>query len=257
MICFKQEITLRTSFAIGGVTDMKTIGIMGGMGPMATVDLMRKIILATPARTDQEHIPMLVDNNSQIPDRTRAIKGLGASPAPEMVKTAKRLMMGGADFIIIACNTAHYFLPEILPQITIPVLSIIDVTTASAQAKGYKSVGLLATSGTVSTGLYQKTLEAYGLNCIAPAEEKQQLIDDMIYAGVKANNMAYDTTAVRALLAQMQAEGAEAFILGCTEVPVAVAMYGLEGNFIDSTDELAKAAVKFAKQTESDDILIA
>lgn len=236
---------------------MKTIGIMGGMGPMATVDLMRKIIMATPAACDQEHIPMLVDNNSQIPDRTRAIKGMGASPAPEMVKTAKRLMMGGADFIIIACNTAHYFLPEILPQISIPVLSIIDVAVASIQEKGYKNVGLLATSGTVSTGLYQESLAANGIHCFAPAPELQHLVDDMIYDGVKANNADYDTSAVRELLTDMQQQGAEAFILGCTEVPVAVSMYGLQGNFIDSTDELAKAAVKFAKEEITDDVLIA
>lgn len=236
---------------------MKTIGIMGGMGPMATVDLMKKIILATPASKDQEHIPMLVDNNSQIPDRTKAIMGQGASPAPEMVKTAKRLMMAGADFIIIACNTAHYFLPEILPQISIPVLSIIDVTTNSALEKGFKSVGLLATTGTVSTGLYQKKLEASGIQCITPPTDKQHLIDDMIYQGVKANNENYDTRAVKELLAEMQNAGAEAFILGCTEVPVAVSMYKLQGEFIDATDELAKAAVKFAKEEEANDTLIA
>ncbi len=236
---------------------MKTIGIMGGMGPMATVDLMKKIILATPASKDQDHIPMLVDNNSQIPDRTKAIMGQGASPAPEMVKTAKRLMMAGADFIIIACNTAHYFLPEILPQISIPVLSIIDVTTNSALEKGVKSVGLLATTGTVSTGLYQKKLEASGIQCITPPADKQHLIDDMIYQGVKANNENYDTHAVEELLAEMQNAGAEAFILGCTEVPVAVSMYKLQGEFIDATDELAKAAIKFAKEEEANDTLIA
>ena len=236
---------------------MKTIGIMGGMGPMATVDLMKKIILATPASKDQEHIPMLVDNNSQIPDRTKAIMGQGASPAPEMVKTAKRLMMAGADFIIIACNTAHYFLPEILPQISIPVLSIIDVTTNSALEKGFKSVGLLATTGTVSTGLYQKKLEARGIQCITPPTDKQHLIDDMIYQGVKANNENYDTRAVKELLAEMQNAGAEAFILGCTEVPVAVSMYKLQGEFIDATDELAKAAIMFAKEEEANDTLIA
>ena len=236
---------------------MKTIGIMGGMGPMATVDLMKKIILATPASKDQEHIPMLVDNNSQIRDRTKAIMGQGASPAPEMVKTAKRLMMAGADFIIIACNTAHYFLPEILPQISIPVLSIIDVTTNSALEKGFKSVGLLATTGTVSTGLYQKKLEASGIQCITPSADKQHLIDDMIYQGVKANNENYDTRAVKKLLAEMQNAGAEAFILGCTEVPVAVSMYKLQGEFIDATDELAKAAIKFAKEEEANTTLIA
>ena len=236
---------------------MKTIGIMGGMGPMATVDLMKKIILATPARNDQEHIPMLVDNNSQVPDRTRSIMGLGASPAPEMLKSAKRLMMAGADFLIIACNTAHYFLPEILPHITIPVLSIIDATTDRVLEKGYKSVGLLATNGTVRTGLYQKALKAHGIKCLTPATDKQHLIDDMIYDGVTANDMAYDTSSVRALLARMREDGAEAFILGCTEVPIAVTMFGLDGNFIDATDELARVAIKFAKTETFNDTMIA
>ena len=226
---------------------MKTIGIMGGMGPMATVDLMKKIILATPAKTDQEHIPIVVDNAPQIPDRTKAILGQGESPVSAMVKSARRLETAGADFIIIACNTAHYFLPEVAPQIKIPVLSIVETAANEIQKRGYKKVGLLATSGTIRTGLYQKALNAKGIECLAPGAEKQHLIDDLIYDGVKASNMAYDTDPVRQLLDSMQQEGAEGFILGCTEVPVAVEMYNLKGTFIDSTEELAKAAVKMAK----------
>ena len=225
---------------------MKTIGIMGGMGPMATVDLMKKIILATPAKTDQEHIPMLVDNAPQIPDRTKAILGQGESPVPAMVRSARRLEAGGADFIIIACNTAHYFLPEVAPQVKIPILSIVETAIAEVIRRGYKKVGLLATSGTIRTGLYQKSLEAKEIMCITPSADRQHWIDDMIYDGVKANNLHYDTVPVEALLDDMRQAGAEAFILGCTEVPVAVAMYNLQGTFIDSTDELAKAAIKYA-----------
>ena len=219
---------------------------MGGMGPMATVDLMKKIILATPAKTDQEHIPMLVDNAPQIPDRTKAILGQGESPVPAMVRSARRLEAGGADFIIIACNTAHYFLPEVVPQVKIPVLSIVETAIAEVIRRGYRKVGLLATIGTISTGLYQKSMEAKAISCITPPPDKQHLLDDMIYDGVKANDTSYDTAPVRQLLIDMQQTGAEAFILGCTEVPVAVAMYNLQGTFIDSTDELAKAAVKLA-----------
>lgn len=227
---------------------MKRIGIMGGMGPMATVDLMRKIILATPAKTDQEHIPMLVDNAPQIPDRTKAILGQGETPVPAMIKSAQRLEAGGADFIIIACNTAHCFLTEVAPQVKIPIVSIVETAVSEIQRRGYQKVGLLATSGTIRTGLYQKALEAKGVVCMTPPAESQHLIDDMIYDGVKANNTAYDTVPVRELLDTMQQDGAEAFILGCTEVPVAVAMYKLAGIFIDSTEELAKAAVKLAKE---------
>jgi len=227
---------------------MKTIGIMGGMGPMATVDLMKKIILATEAGCDQEHIPMLVYNNPQIPDRTAAIMGKGPSPASAMLETARKLEQGGADFIIIACNTAHYFLPEILPQLSIPVISIMEATVAGARRRGVNTVGLLATSGTVSTGLYQKELEKQGLRYILPEEERQHIVDDMIYEGVKAGRKDYDTTQARQLMADMINLGAEGFILGCTEVPLAVAMYGLQGNFIDSTQELAMAAIRMAQQ---------
>lgn len=227
---------------------MKTIGIMGGMGPMATVDLMKKIIMATDAKTDQEHIPMIVDNAPQIPDRTKAILGQGESPVPAMIRSAQRLESAGADFIIIACNTAHYFLPEVTAKVRIPVLSIVEVTSAEAIRRGYKTIGLLATSGTIRTQLYQKAVAAKGLKCITPAADKQHLVDDMIYDGVKATNLHYDTAPVRELLADMKKQGAEAFILGCTEVPVAVAMYKLEGIFIDSTEELAKAAIKFAQE---------
>jgi len=226
---------------------MKTIGILGGMGPMATVDLMKKIILSTEAVCDQEHIPMLVDNNPQIPDRTAAILGKGPSPAAEMLKSCQRLESGGVDFIIIACNTAHYFLPEIMPKLTVPVISIMEATVAEAGRQGLSRVGLLATSGTVRTKLYQQELEKQGIACIMPEPERQHLIDDIIYEGVKAGRQDYDTTPVRQLIADMQKAGAEAFILGCTEVPLAVAMYGLKGRFIDSTQELAKAAVKRAQ----------
>ena len=227
---------------------MKTIGIMGGMGPMATVDLMKKIILATEAGCDQEHIPMLVYNNPQIPDRTAAIMGKGPSPASAMLETARKLEQGGADFIIIACNTAHYFLPEILPQLSIPVISIMEATVTGAKRRGLNTVGLLATSGTVSTGLYQKELEKQGLRYILPEEERQHIVDDMIYEGVKAGRKDYDTAQARQLMADMIKLGAEGFILGCTEVPLAVAMYGLQGNFIDSTQELAMAAIRMAQQ---------
>ena len=226
---------------------MKRIGIIGGMGPMASVDLMKKIILATDAATDQEHIPMLLDNNTQVPDRTKAILGLGPSPVPEMLASAKRLEAGGADFIIMACNTAHYFLPEILPKLNIPVVSIITTTVDSVKKRGFKKIGLLCTSGTARTGLYQKALEENGMECISPVGEEQKLVDAMIYDGVKANNLNYDIKPVENLLAKMQSQGAEAFILGCTEVPLAVEMYHLKGVFIDATDELALAAVKLAK----------
>ena len=140
----------------------KTIGIIGGMGPMATVDLMKKVILATDAREDQEHIPILVDNNTNIPDRTAAILGEGEDPLPELLKSADRLTAGGADFLIMGCNTAHYFLPLMMPNLRIPVINMIEETAAFCAREGYKRVGLLASAGTCKSGIYQRALERAG-----------------------------------------------------------------------------------------------
>ena len=114
---------------------MKTIGIIGGMGPMATVDLMQKIILATDAREDQEHIHLLIDNNTDIPDRTAAILGQGTSPVPELLKSADRLTAQGADFLIMGCNTAHFFLPLMMPFLKIPFISMIEATAEFCSKK--------------------------------------------------------------------------------------------------------------------------
>lgn len=219
---------------------------MGGMGPMATIDLMRKIILATKASVDQEHVPVLVDSTPQIPDRTQAIIGKGKSPVPAMIDSAKRLEKGGSEFILIACNTAHYFLSEIQKEISIPIISIIDVAVNAIENRGVKMVGIIATDGTIRTKLYQKKLIEHGIKCLVPPKRKQMLIDDMIYNGVKANNFEYDSKPVKELLADMQAQGAGAFVLGCTEMPLAVSMYDIKGDFIDPTEELAQTAVKLA-----------
>ena len=225
---------------------MKTIGIIGGMGPMATVDLMQKIIQATDAHEDQEHIHILVDNNTDIPDRTAAILGRGPSPLPELLKSAERLTAQGADFLIMGCNTAHYFLPLMLPELEIPVISMIEATAAFCQQSGCHKVGLLASAGTCHAGIYQRALERAHIEVLQPTEAQEIAIHDMIYAGVKAGNRDYDTTKVRQALTEMSAAGAEAFILGCTEVPVAVAMYHLQGRFIDATQVLAEKAVAAA-----------
>ena len=225
---------------------MKTIGIIGGMGPMATVDLMQKIILATDAREDQEHIHLLIDNNTDIPDRTAAILGQGTSPVPELLKSADRLTAQGADFLIMGCNTAHFFLPLMMPFLKIPFISMIEATAEFCQQQGLKKVGLLASAGTCHSGIYQRALHYAGIETLQPDEAQETAIHDMIYTGVKAGRDYYDTTQVRKVLADMKAAGAEAFILGCTEMPLAISQYQLEGNFLDATQILAEKAAAAA-----------
>ena len=223
---------------------MKTLGIIGGMGPMATVDLMRKIILATDAKTDQEHIHILVDNNTQVPDRTAAIEGRGESPVKEMLKSAKLLEAQGAEVLVIACNTAHYFLDEFKDKVKVPIINMVEETVKYCVESGYTEVGLLCTLGTKKTGLYQKACDRLNLKLIVPDDEEIKAIQDMIYFGVKANNYSYDTASVKAVLSNMEKKGAQAFILGCTETPIAVEMYNLEGKFIDSSQVLAHKAIE-------------
>ena len=124
---------------------LKTIGILGGMGPASTVDLMNRIISMTDAQSDQEHIPMVVDVNTNIPDRTAAILKRGESPVPEMTASARRLEAAGADFIIIACHAAHYFVPEIKDSISIPILEMPEETAKLLKLKGVDKAAVLAT----------------------------------------------------------------------------------------------------------------
>ncbi|WP_295363556.1 amino acid racemase [uncultured Succinivibrio sp.] len=223
---------------------MKTLGIIGGMGPMATVDLMRKIILSTDAKTDQEHIHILVDNNPQIPDRTAAIEGRGESPVEKMLQSAKLLEAQGADVLVIACNTAHYFLDEFKDKVHVTIINMIDEAVKHCVELGYSEVGLLCTIGTRNTGIYQKACDKFNIKLVVPDDEEIKALQDMIYSGVKANNFNYDTSNVKQVISTMRYRGAQAFILGCTETPIAVQMYHLEGNFIDSSLVLAHKAIE-------------
>ena len=221
----------------------KTIGILGGMGPAATCDLMQKIIARTVAANDREHIPQLVDCNTAIPDRTAALLHGGEDPVPQMLKSARRLQAMGADFLIMPCNTAHCFLPRLKPEINIPFVEMPKETVAYAAARGVKTAGLLATTGTVRSGLYAEAFAAAGIKTVVPSEKNQALVMDMIYNCVKAGKPCRPEAAEK-ILAELRALGAEKFILACTELPLAFAELGLLNNdCIDPSAVLARAAV--------------
>ena len=223
--------------------EKKVIGIIGGMGPLATADLFKKIILNTKAACDQEHIRVLIDNNTDIPDRTKAILHGGENPIPQLVKSADLLQSMGADLLIIPCNTAHYFYEDLQKSVNIPVLNMIELTCKTLKSKAIKKVGLLATEGTVNSGIYQNVLEKHNIDFILPDLSGQKEITDLIYKGVKAGNKDYDICGVKAVLDGMIKSGAEVLILGCTELPVAVDMYNLDYPVCDPTLELAKGAI--------------
>ncbi len=229
---------------------LKTIGILGGMGPAATADLLTKIVEMTDAGSDQKHIPVIAFSNSRIPDRTAAILHGGESPVPELVSTAKTLEAAGADFLIIPCNTAHYFLPEIQKETNIPAMHIAKATSDILVRRGVKKAAVLATDGTCQVGIYNKALESEGIEPLYPYEEKQKLIMSMIYDLAKpgiTDPEAYPVEDVQAMVRDLREQGAEAMLLACTELPLCFDIMGLmDDNCIDTTRALAAAAIREA-----------
>lgn len=223
----------------------KTIGILGGMGPLATADLFQKIVRMTDAACDNDHIRIYIDNNAQIPDRTAAILSGGPDPVPAMLDSVNKLSSIGADVLIMPCNTAHYFLPRLRESSTVPFISMLEETAlACKQAHGAAPVGLLGTSGTIRSGIYKKALEAQQVPCVEPTEEEQAVLMQLIYA-VKAGESQLDRQAFLDVLAAMKARGATYFILGCTELPILADLFQLQESCIDPTTELARAAITY------------
>ena len=225
----------------------QSIGILGGMGPLATADLFRKIVLLTDAVRDNDHIRVYIDDNASIPDRTAAILDGGPDPLPAMTDSLRKLEACGADCIIMPCNTAHYFLPRLQEQTRVPFISML-AETAKACALRFpgKTACVLATRGTLASGLYERALEAEGVSCILPDEAQRDVLMYAIYDCVKGGKpLETVRQPMEALLADLSARGADYFILGCTELPIVAQELALPGDFIDPTSELAKAAILF------------
>lgn len=223
----------------------KTIGIVGGMGPLATGDLFQKIVRVTDADCDQNHVHVCVDSNTEISDRTAAIICHGKNPVPEIVKSAVRLQGMGADVLVMPCNTAHYFYNEIIPFVDIPFLNMLDETADAILKKGIYKVGLLATDGTIQSGVYEKAFEVRGIEIEVPSVENQKYVMDLIYKGVKAGNLTMETKGFSNAIDELFDRGAQTLVLGCTELPVAFELYGFNYPNIDPTLVLASRAVQF------------
>lgn len=225
----------------------KSIGILGGMGPLATADLFRKIVLLTDAARDNDHIRVYIDDNASIPDRTAAILSGGADPLPAMTDSLRKLEACGADCIIMPCNTAHYFLPRLQALTEVPFLSMLEATAKTcADRFPDGTAAVLATKGTLTAGLYQAALEKEGVPFLLPRETEQDALMRVIYDGVKAGKGPEDYRAdMEAVAEALTVRGADYFILGCTELPLAAQALSLPQPVVDPTAELAKAAIRF------------
>ena len=227
----------------------KIIGILGGMGPEATTDLFYKIIKLTPAEKDQEHLRIIIDNNPKILDRTASILGKGGDPLPALRETAQNLEKAGADFIIIPCNTAHYFLLSIQGSVKIPILNMIEETAKETRKKIslIQKVGLLASAGVYETKIYHQHFKKFNIEVISPEEKDKEKVMKVIYA-VKAGDLSEKVKKNIILIAQKLIDkGVEAIIAGCTEIPLILKEGDVSVPIIDPTQALAKAAVRKAK----------
>ena len=225
----------------------KALGILGGMGPLATADLYHKIVTLTAAGSDNEHIRVYIDSNTSIPDRTAAILAGGADPLPAMRDSLRKLEKCGAGCVIMPCNTAHYFLGRLVGLTELPFVSMIGAAAAACRTRfPGKTAAILGTSGTLSAKLYQEALMAQEVPFLEPDALEQEELMEVIYQGVKAGAPpeSYRGT-FTSVLESMGARGAGCFILGCTELPLAVQQLGLSDlPAVDPTEELERKSVE-------------
>lgn len=226
------------------------IGILGGMGPLATADLYRKIIELTPADSDQEHIPVVIWADPRVPDRTEALLHNGEDPTPWLVRGAQALADMGADFVVIPCNTAHAFEGPLQAAVPRPILSMIAAAADAIvrDAPEAETVGLLATSGTIAAELYQQALLERGRDVIVPDDETQERCVMTAIRAVKAGQADGAATALlQEAAAELVQRGAGALLAACTEIPLIFRQEHTDTILIDATASLAEAAVATAQ----------
>lgn len=230
--------------AVGGV-----VGVLGGMGPLATIDFMHKMLKATPARQDQEHVPMVVSSIPQVPDRNAAWRGEGDSPLAAMLASGQRLAEAGAGLVVMPCNTAHLWFDELHHRLGLPMLHLVDAALAEAGALAGPAarIGLLATDATLDAGLYQRReLDGMAFDWLLPdaASRAGQVMPGI--AAVKAGDLARGAALLHHAAQALAARGAQVLLLGCTEIPLVMHEDSAPLPVVDATAALARRAVAWS-----------
>lgn len=225
----------------GGI--INKLGILGGLGPLATAYFFQLILDMTDAKIEQEHIEISIYNKPCIPDRTSYILDRGKdNPVPAMIEVGKVLESQSVDYIAIPCITAHYFLEELQTSLSVPIIDGVDETVQCIKKHGIKRVGIMATAGTISSGLFQKKLEKNKIESILPKEVEQEYINHIIYNNVKINKPV-DMDKFNAVADGLRNMGAESIILGCSELSLIKGGYKLSEDFLDTMEVLARSSV--------------
>ena len=223
------------------------VGVLGGMGPLATIDFMRKMLAQTPAQVDQQHVPVVVSSVPQIPDRLAAFRGIGPSPLQALIGSGRRLVEAGVSLIVMPCNTAHLWFDELQGALPVPMIHIVDaaITQVRRQCGARARIGLLATEATVESGIYAAR-SPEGIEWLLPtAQELRQWVTPAI-AAVKAGELDRAKAPLAHVAAALARRGADAVVMGCTEIPIALSVSDVAVTLVDATDALAREAVRWS-----------
>lgn len=223
------------------------LGVLGGMGPLATADFLKKLVENTPARVDQDHIPVLLYGDCRIPDRTAGILGKGLSPLPKLLQGIDFLNRAGVKAICIPCNSAHCWYSEMSEASAVPLFNIVHASAEQVRKRDprIRRVGVLSTMGTFQMGIYTRTLSDMGFTPLTPTEDEFLTLVSPAIALIKANQLTEAEDLFRVATAKLVARGAEIIILGCTEIPIGMHRQCQENPslFVDSTDALALSVI--------------
>jgi aspartate racemase len=229
---------------------LKTIGVIGGMGPAAGFHFCSLLVELTESGRDQDHVPVLCYSNTQVPDRTKAILHNGPDPLPELVRSAQTLQAAGADFLVMPCNTAHHYYDAIVPHLEIPFLHMIleMIMAAKRQYGRVRRVGLLATSGTVAMELYHRPLRENGMEVLTPEAEVQDQAVMTAINEIKAGRRGRPAAELARVAYSLVERGAQWVIAGCTEIPLALQQSEVSVPLLDPMRLLAELALDRARQ---------
>lgn len=226
---------------------MSRIGVFGGMGPLATVDFMEKLVRLTPATRDQEHIPILLASLPHIHDRSSAILGVGPDPLPQLLDGIDVLNHAGVGVIAIPCNSSHHWFEQLRARSKAPLLHIAEASVAAIPQSDKTHVAIFATRGALASGFYQRALDTQGGNYFLPDPDGAQMDVDLCIREIKAGHYESGGGALSRACLAASAAGATTLIMGCTELPVASRHADTAGlTLVDSSLELARASVAYA-----------
>ncbi|WP_137176283.1 aspartate/glutamate racemase family protein [Roseomonas sp. AR75] len=226
------------------------LGVLGGMGPLASAEFMRRLTLLTPAERDQDHVPAVLWSDPRVPDRSAARLGGGADPLPALLRGIRGLEQAGCGAIAIPCNTAHGWFDGMQAATALPILHIVDAAATELARLGVPAgrIGVMGTAGTLAMRLYQQRLEGRGYECLVPTDAEMTRLVTPGIAEVKANRVAEAHAPLAEAAHALAARGARAVVLGCTEIPLGIAAGpALPFPVCDTIDALARVAISWAR----------